>query len=1673
MFNLMFRGKKRSGAPRFKRDRLRGDCRRLLIETLEHRNLLSVSIVNNSGNGFSALSFNQSSGGYVPPDTCGAAGPSAYVETVNQTLGIYNPKATGASLVSDSFTHFWFTTGGLTKVDSGSFSSDPIVVYDELIGRFIVGDQDVDSSTLVSKFDLAVSKSNNPATLGTSDWAFYQITTTESGLDADYPGNFGYNADAFVFTLNMFSGNSIAHAQVISVSAADLQNAVASPQIFHNDLSAANVRPTTMHDSVAGDPMWLVTEHGDNASIDVYKMTNVRSNSAIFSVTNLAVTSYSQAVAPKNPNSSTITSNIDSAILKAAEANSTIVAAHTVAVSSRQDVVQWYAISVSGGTPTLSQQGRVSAGTKTYLTYPSIDINSGGAIGMTYIRQGNDTSTDYMSMFVTGRIPSDSSGTMETSVLVPNGTGQANYTDFANPHREGDLSGINVDPVDGSFWAANEFANTQATANWGTAVANFVVGTAPNITTNPTNQTVTAGGTATFTAAAGGNPAPTVLWQVSTNGGATFTPISGATSTTYSFTSSAGQNSYQYRAVFSNSAGSATTTAATLTVQFAPGVTTNPTNQTVTTGNSATFTAAASGNPTPTVQWQVSTDGGTTFNPINGATSTTYSFTTSAGQNGNQYEAVFTNVIGTATTTAASLTVGTSPSVTTNPSNDIVSAGGTATFTAAASGSPTPTVQWQVSVNGGATFTPISGATSTTYSFTASASQNNNQYEAIFTNAAGSATTTAATLNVQFVPNVTTNPTNQTVSAGSTATFTAAANGNPAPTVQWQESTDGGATFAPISGATSTTYSFTAGAGQNGNQYEAVFTNAIGSATTTAAALTVQTGPAVTTNPSDQTVTAGNMATFTAAASGNPTPTVQWQVSTDGGATFNAISGATSTTYSFTASAGQNGNHYEAVFTNALGTATTTSAALAVQTLPNVTTNPTNQTVTAGNTATFTAAASGNPTPTVQWQVSTDGGATFMPINGATSATYSFTASAGQSGNEYEAVFINSLGSATTMTATLTVQSVPNVTTNPTNQSVTAGSMATYTAAAGGSPTPTVQWEVSTDGGATFTPINGATSTTYSFTASAEENNNQYRAVFTNGAGSANTTAATLTVQFVPNVTTNPTNQTVTAGNTTAFTAAASGNPTPTVQWQVSTDGGATFMPINGATSTTYSFTASAGQNGNQFEAVFTNSVGSATTTAATLTVQTAPSVATNPTNQSVGAGVVATFTATAGGNPAPTVQWQVSADGGATFTPINGATSTTYSFAATAGQNGNRYEAVFTNSVGTATTTAATLTVVPTFGTWNSAVDGPWNAAANWTDTQGAGVPGFSGLTGDQAAFSGAAGLNVDLGNFSPSLASLSFGPAAPNYVIQSTGSGVLQMNNGGGTATIGISAGSQTIASPVQLISNTTVLPAASSKLTVSNSVTGNTGVSLTVGDASNTGTLAASPTATVTLSGATNVPAGTLQVDGAWSTTGLNVTAAGGAKGSGVLAGGGSITVNSGGLTYNSTAASTFAGSVTGSSSSRLEVDGGRLTLSGPSTTGFAGGIAVAGGKLIVDHASDLPDAANLSIGAGTSAFDSPVAAAVVAAPAFAIAPSTAAATASITPPAAPQPTVAVRAASVDASPRQSSVAPTIVIHRFAPAVDWFTAQSSPPSWAGPTQRNDARVLAVDLVLASRAN
>ena len=201
-------------------------------------------------------------------------------------------------------------------------------------------------------------------------------------------------------------------------------------------------------------------------------------------------------------------------------------------------------------------------------------------------------------------------------------------------------------------------------------------------------------------------------------------------------------------------------------------------------------------------------------------------------------------------------------------------------------------------------------------------------------------------------------------------------------------------------------------------------------------------------------------------------------------------------------------------------------------------------------------------------------------------------------------------------------------------------------------------------------------------------------------------------------------------GSTVEFLEGCRGTPAPRVQWQVSTDAGTTWRDINGATSWSYLVTVALADNGRQFRAVLTNDAGTATTNAAGLLVRIPPTVSAEPANRTAPAGGTVSFMAGATGTPAPTVQWQASTDAGVTWSDIGGATDETYSFTASSADNGARFRAVFTNTAGTAVSQAAVLTVSKTMPviTWAAP------AAIAWGTSLGGGQ--LNATANDQGTF-------------------------------------------------------------------------------------------------------------------------------------------------------------------------------------------------------------------------------------------------------------------------------------------------------------------------------------------------
>jgi hypothetical protein len=306
-------------------------------------------------------------------------------------------------------------------------------------------------------------------------------------------------------------------------------------------------------------------------------------------------------------------------------------------------------------------------------------------------------------------------------------------------------------PVAGATSATISFVNAQSsdagaytcsiTNPFGSAGSNVgsltVTATAPTISAQPQSAANLVGQSASFSVtASGSNP---LAYQWRKNG----VSIGGATGSSYTLSSAALSDAATYSVVVSNSAGSATSNGAVLTVSQVPAFTTQPAIQTVTAGNPVTFTSAASGTPAPTFQWQ---KGGV---DIGGATNASYAIASAGASDAGSYSVVATNSAGSTSSNAATLTVNPAtspPAFTAQPASQTVTAGNPVTLTAAASGTPAPSFQWQ---KGGMN---ISGATGATYTIASPAATDAGSYTVVATNASGSATSIAAVLDVLVPP---------------------------------------------------------------------------------------------------------------------------------------------------------------------------------------------------------------------------------------------------------------------------------------------------------------------------------------------------------------------------------------------------------------------------------------------------------------------------------------------------------------------------------------------------------------------------------------------------------------------------------------------------------------------------------------------------------------------------------------------------------------------------------------------------------------------------------------------------------------------------------------------------------------------------------------------------------
>lgn len=337
----------------------------------------------------------------------------------------------------------------------------------------------------------------------------------------------------------------------------------------------------------------------------------------------------------------------------------------------------------------------------------------------------------------------------------------------------------------------------------------------PVIVSEPVGLTAYLGEPATLTTVLDGTAPISVQWYKNN------VALSGATSPTLTLPSAADSDTGVYFLVATNAFGTAQTLPVAIFVTKRPQtITFAPATTTLVAGSGVVLNATASSSlpVTYTLVSGAANLNGTILTGTGGAV------VVRASQAGNATIAAAPAVEVTFTFVSGSL----SPFITSPPVDQTVTAGASVTFRGSAIGSPAPTYQWQK--NG----TVLPGATSPTLTLPTAALTDAGRYTLTATNASGTSTA-SATLTVRAAPVITVAPGNQTVFAGDRVTFAVEVTGYPAPTFQWRRN----GTVLP--GATAATLTLASALAADAGGYTVTATNALGSATSEPATLTVTT----------------------------------------------------------------------------------------------------------------------------------------------------------------------------------------------------------------------------------------------------------------------------------------------------------------------------------------------------------------------------------------------------------------------------------------------------------------------------------------------------------------------------------------------------------------------------------------------------------------------------------------------------------------------------------------------------------------------------------------------------------------------------------------------------------------------------------------------------------------
>jgi len=425
------------------------------------------------------------------PDTNGAAGPTQYVQWVNESFAVFN-KSTGSIVYGPANGNtLWQSLGGPCATYN---NLDPIVQFDQLANRWVMM---MPTFVEPSYLCVAVSTTSDAVNGGWNLYAFLEPTTSRCNCRPmpDYP-KWGVWPDGYYVTYDQGgAGGAYVGAAACVVDRNSMLNGnAATMQCFTNTgTSYGAMLPADVDGNTpppSGSPEYFASFDYNDQSLDLWQFHvnwTTPANSTFTGPTNIPVAAFTEPCGetvteityttggciPQSGTSQGLDSYGDRLMYRLAYRNfgsyASLLANHTVNTGSgSQTGIRWYELRNPGTGFSLYQQGTYAPDAN-YRWMGSIAMDKLGNIALGYTVS---SSTMTPSIRYTGRLASDTLGQMEGEVDVLSSASVSHGSQTSSFHW-GDYSSMSVDPSDDcTFWYTTEYLPTTG-SRWATRIASF------------------------------------------------------------------------------------------------------------------------------------------------------------------------------------------------------------------------------------------------------------------------------------------------------------------------------------------------------------------------------------------------------------------------------------------------------------------------------------------------------------------------------------------------------------------------------------------------------------------------------------------------------------------------------------------------------------------------------------------------------------------------------------------------------------------------------------------------------------------------------------------------------------------------------------------------------------------------------------------------------------------------------------------------------------------------------------------------------------------------------------------------------------------------------------------------------------------------------------------------